>query len=84
LIIKNSLYRIALFKKEPIGINSGFLDQEVVGTFFECFSETDEVILSEDHDEYLWIDPREYKNVGLIENLYPVFEAYLKYLSIRN
>ena len=50
---------------------------QVVGTFFECFSETDKVILSEDHDEYLWIDPKDYKKYKLIENLHPAFESYL-------
>ncbi len=50
---------------------------QVVGTFFECFSDTDKVVLSEDHDEYLWIDPKDYKKYNLIENLYSAFESYL-------
>ena len=50
---------------------------QIVGTFFECFSDTDKVVLSEDHDEYLWIDPKDYKKYNLIENLYSAFESYL-------
>ena len=51
---------------------------QIVRIFFECSCESDTVQLSEDHDEYKWIDPANYKNENLIENLYPVFEAYLK------
>lgn len=49
---------------------------QVVGTFFECFSDTDVVKLSEDHDDYQWINPLEYSNYPLIENLKPAFENY--------
>lgn len=51
---------------------------QVVKIYFPCKPASDEVALSEDHNEFLWIDPKEYRNIGLIENLYPVFEAYLK------
>ena len=50
----------------------------IVATFFECFSDSDNVILSEDHDKYEWIDPKSYKAYNLIQNLFPAFEAYLK------
>jgi len=33
--------------------------------------------LSQDHDHFLWIDPREYKRYNLIPNLYGAFEEYL-------
>jgi len=49
---------------------------QIVGTFFECLAEG-EVKLSEDHDDYKWIDPKDYKEENLIENLWPAFEAYL-------
>jgi len=51
---------------------------QIVGTFFECLTTTDKVVLSEDHDEHIWIDPINYKKYNLIENLIPVFEGYLK------
>ena len=51
---------------------------QIVGTFFISYASTDNVKLSEDHDEYLWIDPKEYKKYNLIDNLFPAFESYLK------
>lgn len=50
---------------------------QIVGTFFECFAESDTVILSKDHAEYLRIDPKDYQKYDLIPNLIPVFESYL-------
>lgn len=50
---------------------------QIVGTFFECFSNTNEVALSKDHAEYVWIDPKDYKKYDLIKNLIPVFESFL-------
>ncbi len=50
---------------------------QIVGTFFECFAQTDKVVLSEDHEEYVWIDPKEYKKYDLIDNLIPAFASYL-------
>ena len=51
---------------------------QIVGTFFVAHAVSSNVMLSADHDTYKWIDPRDYKNGGLIENLYPAFEAYLE------
>ena len=50
---------------------------QIVATFFECTSESNKVILSEDHNEFLWINPEDYKKYPLIENLIPVFESFL-------
>lgn len=50
---------------------------QVVGMFFACESETDQVTLSEDHEQYLWINPADFKKYNLIENLQPAFESYL-------
>lgn len=50
---------------------------QIVGTFFECFAESDKVVLSGDHEEYIWIDPKEYKKYTLIDNLIPIFASYL-------
>jgi 8-oxo-dGTP diphosphatase len=50
---------------------------QVVGTFFECFADTDSVKLSEDHDTFLWIDPEDFRIYTLIPNLIPAFESYL-------
>lgn len=51
---------------------------QIVGTFFECNAESDKVILGEDHDDYLWINPTDYKKYKLIDNLISAFESYLK------
>lgn len=50
---------------------------QIVGIFFRCTSETDKVKVSEDHDDYQWIDPGNYRDYHLIENLHPAFEAYI-------
>ncbi|MDO8740364.1 MAG: NUDIX domain-containing protein [Candidatus Woesearchaeota archaeon] len=50
---------------------------QIVGTFFECFADSDKITLSEDHEEYLWINPNEYKKYNLIDNLIQAFVSYL-------
>ena len=50
---------------------------QVVGIFFECFADTDAVELGDDHSEYKWIDPKQFKNEHLIPNLHTAFEAFL-------
>lgn len=49
----------------------------VIGTFFECFADSSEVILSSDHSEYIWINPADFAEYPIIENLKPAFESYL-------
>jgi len=50
---------------------------QIVGVFFVCKAKSGEVVLSEDHGEYQWIDSKEYEKYPLIDNLGPAFEAYL-------
>ena len=50
---------------------------QIVGTFFECFADSDQVKLSEDHESFLWIDPKDFRKHKFIENLVPAFESYL-------
>jgi len=50
---------------------------QVIGTFFECFAESDVVVLSGDHSEYIWIDPADFSSYPIIPNLVPAFESYL-------
>src|SRR3989344_2131963 len=33
---------------------------QIVGIFFECTASSDNVTLSQDHDAFEWIDPKEY------------------------
>ncbi len=50
---------------------------QIIGTFFVCHANSDQIKLSIDHDNFKWIEPKEYKNYDLIENLHPAFEAFL-------
>ncbi|NUM25792.1 MAG: NUDIX domain-containing protein [Candidatus Buchananbacteria bacterium] len=50
---------------------------QVVGIFFECHATTDQVQLSQDHDDHQWIEPANFKEYDLIPNLNEAFEAYL-------
>ncbi len=50
---------------------------QIVGTFFECSSESNDVKLSEDHSDFIWINPENYRNYDLIDNLIPAFESFL-------
>lgn len=50
---------------------------QIIGTFFECFANSDDVKLSDDHSEFVWINPQDYKNYNLINNLIPAFESFL-------
>ena len=49
---------------------------QIIRIFFECTSNSDKIILSEDHDKFEWINPQEYQNHNIIPNLKPAFEAY--------
>ncbi|MBI2038194.1 MAG: NUDIX domain-containing protein [Candidatus Magasanikbacteria bacterium] len=51
---------------------------QIIGTFFECFTESEEVVLSADHDDYKWIEPKDFRQNSIMENLIPVFESYLE------
>jgi len=51
---------------------------QIIGVFFECKTDSDTVNLSEDHDNYQWIDPNRFKDYPLIDNLQKAFKAYLK------
>ncbi|SRR3989304_2257411 len=53
-------------------------DLNILGIFFECFADSDKVRLSKDHDNYLWINPIEYKKFNLVPGLERVFESYLR------
>ena len=53
---------------------------EIVAIFFACTTTTNEVTLSQDHSHYKRIDPQNYKEEGVYENLYDVFTAYLQHL----
>jgi len=49
---------------------------QITGVFFECFCDTENVVLSSDHDDFQWINPKEYKKYEILDDEIPVFEAY--------
>lgn len=51
---------------------------QIIGTFFECFADSNQVKLDAEHDEFAWINPGDYKNYPLIPNLFDIFAAYMK------
>ena len=54
---------------------------QIVGTFIECFANSDKVLLSQDHDKYVWINPEDYLNYNLHEGLNSTFKKYLNRTS---
>ncbi len=70
---------------EPIHVNEVRVEKgeeawQIVRVFMSCTWVEGEVKLGQDHDEFKWIDPKEYKAFPVIDNLIPVFEAYDKTL----
>lgn len=51
---------------------------QIVRIFFKCRAVSSQVKLSNDHDAFEWIDPKKYEDYQIIENLKPVFRAYLE------
>lgn len=51
---------------------------QIVGVYYRCEAEPGAVRLSREHDEAIWIDPKEYRNHDLVPNVSPIFEEYLR------
>lgn len=49
---------------------------QIVATFFLCESLSEDVVLGGDHSEYIWIDPKQYTQYPIIENLALAFDSY--------
>jgi 8-oxo-dGTP diphosphatase len=68
--------------KKPLAINEWRPEVkgekwQIVATFIECSSNSKDVKLSDDHDEYLWINPKEFSNYNIIKTNLVAFENYL-------
>lgn len=50
---------------------------QIVGIFFECHASSNHVNLSKDHDEFRWIEAKDFAQHPIIESLAPAFAAYL-------
>lgn len=57
---------------------------QIIGIFFECEAESEDVKLSEDHDKFLWINPEDYKKHSLYKGLELAFESYLNFINQTN
>ena len=53
---------------------------QIIATFFECTTSNQDVQvkLSDDHDHFKWISPKDYKDHNVIENIHHVFESFNK------
>jgi 8-oxo-dGTP diphosphatase len=52
---------------------------QIVCTFFECQSKSDNVVLSKDHDSYEWIEPKKFRRYLLIHERLAAFESYIDF-----
>jgi 8-oxo-dGTP diphosphatase len=52
----------------------------IVGMFFSCTAKTDKVRLSDEHDDAVWIDPKDFKKLNLMSPEDKVLETYLQSL----
>lgn len=50
------------------------VQNQIVAIFFYCTTDTDKVILSDEHDAYRWVNPQESKKYDIMENDYRVIE----------
>lgn len=51
---------------------------QIIGIFFECTAESGQVVLSNDHDDYQWINPADYAKYNMIEADRKALKAYLE------
>jgi 8-oxo-dGTP diphosphatase len=53
---------------------------QIIGTYCECYAKSNKVKLGNDHDEYLWIDPKHFKKTKPILN--SVKKAFVQYIKL--
>lgn len=51
---------------------------QIVGTYFRCETDGEEIELSKDHEEYAWIRPEDFRKYNLIGGLEKAFETFLE------
>jgi 8-oxo-dGTP diphosphatase len=49
----------------------------VVAIYFNCSSDSDKVVLSEDHDSYEWIDPKDYEKYPFKSTAKKAFKEFI-------
>jgi 8-oxo-dGTP pyrophosphatase MutT (NUDIX family) len=50
---------------------------QIIATFFVCHTDSDDVRLSEEHDDFVWVEPSETQKYNLLQPIPSVIEAYL-------
>jgi len=50
---------------------------QVVAVYFACTTDSANIQLTDEHDDYQWINPADYKSYQLYDNVIPAFETYL-------
>ena len=53
---------------------------QIFGVFIKCTTDSTEVKLGKDHDDYKWIDPADYMEYPIIKENLEAFKAYLSTL----
>lgn len=59
------------------------IKHQIIAVFYLCEAESDKVILSHEHDKYVWIDPKEVDNYDVPHPVPQLFEKYVE-LSGKN
>lgn len=72
----------------PIMVEGWFAEMEgkkrqIVAIFYLCDADSDKVILSHEHDDYIWIAPRELPNYHVPHPVPQLFQRYRE-LSAKN
>ncbi len=49
---------------------------QIIGIFFLCEPTSHEVILSKDHDDYMWVDPKNIGDINLIKDTKEAIEKF--------
>jgi 8-oxo-dGTP diphosphatase len=54
---------------------------QIVAIFFDCNTDSTAVTLSDEHDEYRWIEASEYSTYNLLDSESAVFKAYIESIA---
>lgn len=50
----------------------------IVRIYYQCTSDSSEVVLSKDHDSFEWIEPHNHKNFNLFYDVAEVFDKWIE------
>ena len=67
----------APFYENVIHIPRGDDIWEIRRIYYACDADEGDVVLSNDHDDFQWINPAHYTQINIITDLKEIFDAYL-------